>query len=52
MIHNSHFKYPFYDIPVTSYAEAMKTPFAIGEFLTLTDGNFDASGFTGAALVG
>ncbi|KAH7121723.1 Alpha/Beta hydrolase protein [Dactylonectria estremocensis] len=47
---NSYFKYPFYDIPTASYCEEYKQPFAIGEFLTITDGNFDASGFTGAAL--
>ncbi|CAM1510074.1 Fc.00g004090.m01.CDS01 [Cosmosporella sp. VM-42] len=47
---NTYFKYPFYDIPVTSYAEEYKEPFAIGEFLTIADGDFDASGFTGAAL--
>ncbi|KAH7386902.1 Alpha/Beta hydrolase protein [Phaeosphaeria sp. MPI-PUGE-AT-0046c] len=47
---NTYFKYPFYDLPTLNYAEAFKEPFAIGEFLTLTDGNLDASGFTGAAL--
>lgn len=48
---NTYFKYPFYDLPTLNYAEAFKEPFAIGEFLTITDGNLDASGFTGAALV-
>ncbi|KIL84045.1 hypothetical protein FAVG1_12741 [Fusarium avenaceum] len=47
---NTYFKYPYYDIPTTSYCEEYKNPFAIGEFLTIADGNFDASGFTGAAL--
>lgn len=49
---DSYFKYPYYDIPTTSYCEEYKNPFAIGEFLTIADGNFDASNFTGAALVG
>lgn len=48
---NTYFKYPFYDLPTVAYAEEYKEAFAIGEFLTITDGNFDASGFTGAALV-
>ncbi|KAF7555103.1 hypothetical protein G7Z17_g2455 [Cylindrodendrum hubeiense] len=47
---NTYFKYPFYDIPTSSYCEEYKQPFGIGEFLTITDGDFDASGFTGAAL--
>ncbi|KAF5231478.1 hypothetical protein FANTH_13390 [Fusarium anthophilum] len=47
---NTYFKYPYYDVPTVSYCEEYKQSFAIGEFLTLTDGNFDASGFTGAAL--
>ena len=47
---NTYFKYPNYDVPVTTYSEANKAAFAIGEFLTITDGTFDASGFTGAAL--
>ncbi|KAF5688791.1 alpha beta-hydrolase [Fusarium circinatum] len=47
---NTYFKYPYYDVPTASYCEEYKQSFAIGEFLTLTDGNFDASGFTGAAL--
>ncbi|KAM0337694.1 hypothetical protein ACHAPU_011524 [Fusarium lateritium] len=47
---NSYFKYPYYDIPTTLYCEEYKNPFAIGEFLTIADGNFDASNFTGAAL--
>ena len=48
---NTYFKHPFYDIPTVSYAEEHKEAFAIGEFLSITDGNFDASDFTGAALV-
>jgi hypothetical protein len=48
---NTYFKFPFYDLPTVSYAEENKEAFAIGEFLTITDGNFDASKFTGAALV-
>lgn len=48
---NSYFKYPFYDISTSSYAEEYKNAFGIAEFFTLTDGQFDASGFTGAALV-
>ena len=48
---NTYFKYPFYSLATTSYAEEEKQPFAIGEFLTIADGEFDASGFTGAALV-
>ncbi len=48
---NTYFKYPFYSIPTTSFAEEYKEAFGIGEFLTLVDGDFDASGFTGAALV-
>ena len=48
---NTYFKYPFYSLPTTTYAEEIKQPFAIGEFLTIADGSFDASGFTGAALV-
>ncbi|KAH6961971.1 Alpha/Beta hydrolase protein [Ilyonectria sp. MPI-CAGE-AT-0026] len=47
---NTYFKYPFYDLPTASYGEAYKQPFAIGEFLTITDGEFDASSFKGAAL--
>ncbi|KAK7415045.1 hypothetical protein QQX98_006183 [Neonectria punicea] len=47
---NTYFKYPFYDTPTASYCEENKQAFAIGEFLTLTDGDLDASGFTGAAL--
>ncbi|KAH9893043.1 alpha/beta-hydrolase [Xylariomycetidae sp. FL2044] len=47
---NTYFKYPFYDIAVASLAEEMKQPFGIGEFLTITDGDLDASNFTGAAL--
>ncbi|CAH0042492.1 unnamed protein product [Clonostachys rhizophaga] len=47
---NTYFKYPFYDIPTSSYAEEYKNAFGIAEFFTLTDGQFDASGFTGAAL--
>lgn len=46
-----YFKYGFYDLPTASYAEEKKEAFAIGEFLTITDGDFDASSFTGAALV-
>lgn len=46
-----YFKYGFYDLPTASYAEESKEAFAIGEFLTITDGDFDASSFTGAALV-
>ncbi|KAK7430696.1 hypothetical protein QQZ08_002740 [Neonectria magnoliae] len=45
-----YFKYPFYDTATASYCEENKQVFAIGEILTLTDGDFDASGFTGAAL--
>lgn len=48
---NTYFKYPFYDLPTAMYAEQYKEAVGIGEFLTITDGNFDASGFTGAALV-
>jgi hypothetical protein len=48
----SYFKYPYYDLPTASYCEEYKQAFAIGEFLTIADGDFDASGFTGAALVG
>ncbi|KAH8724801.1 Alpha/Beta hydrolase protein [Phaeosphaeriaceae sp. PMI808] len=47
---NTYFKYPFYDLPTVSVAEEYKDAFGIGEFLTITDGKFDASGFTGAAL--
>ncbi|KPM44516.1 hypothetical protein AK830_g2025 [Neonectria ditissima] len=47
---NTYFKYPFYDTPTASYCEEQKQAFGIGEFLTITDGNFDASGFKGAAL--
>ena len=47
----SYFKYPFYDIPAISYAETSKQAFGIGEFLTITDGNFDAGSFNDAALV-
>ncbi|KLP08820.1 uncharacterized protein LW94_2813 [Fusarium fujikuroi] len=43
-------QYPYYDLPTASYCEEYKQPFAIGEFLTIADGDFDASGFTGAAL--
>ncbi|KAM0430078.1 hypothetical protein ACHAPT_006084 [Fusarium lateritium] len=46
----AYFKYPYYDIPTASYCEEYKQAFGIGEFLTITDGDFDASGFTGAAL--
>ncbi|EXL99320.1 Alpha/Beta hydrolase protein [Fusarium oxysporum II5] len=45
-----YFKYPYYDLPTASYCEEYKQAFAIGEFLTIADGDFDASGFTGAAL--
>ncbi|KAF5005274.1 hypothetical protein FDECE_8260 [Fusarium decemcellulare] len=45
-----YFKYPYYDLPTASYCEEYKQPFGIGEFLTITDGDFDASGFKGAAL--
>lgn len=48
---NTYFKYPFYDVATASYAEEYKEAFAIGEFLTITDGNFDAGAFKGAALV-
>ncbi|KAJ4113825.1 hypothetical protein NW765_011432 [Fusarium oxysporum] len=47
---NTYFKYPYYDLPTASYCEEYKQAFAIGEFLTIADGDFDASGFTGAAL--
>ncbi|KAH6896501.1 Alpha/Beta hydrolase protein [Thelonectria olida] len=47
---NTYFKYPFYDIPTSSYCEEYKQPFGIGEFLTIADGDFDASGFKGAVL--
>ncbi|KAF2755735.1 alpha/beta-hydrolase [Pseudovirgaria hyperparasitica] len=47
---NTYFKFPFYDFPTASYCEEFKQPFAIAKFLTLTDGEFDASQFTGAAL--
>ncbi|KAF5696571.1 alpha beta-hydrolase [Fusarium globosum] len=43
-------QYPYYDLPTASYCEEYKQPFAIGEFLTIAHGDFDASGFTGAAL--
>lgn len=45
----SYFKYPFYDAPTASYCEESKEAFAIGEFLTITDGKFNASRFKGAA---
>jgi pimeloyl-ACP methyl ester carboxylesterase len=48
---NTYLKYPFYDIPAAKYAEEDKEAFAIGEFLSISDGNFNASKFTGAALV-
>ncbi|RSM15039.1 hypothetical protein CEP52_000993 [Fusarium oligoseptatum] len=47
---NTYFKYPYYDLPTASYCEEYKQAFGIGEFLTITDGDFDASRFTGAAL--
>ena len=51
-----YFKRPFYDQPTVDYNEARKQAFGIAEFLTIlagTDGkgDFDASGFTGPALV-
>lgn len=48
---NRYFKYPYYDLPAASYGEEYKQAFGIGEFLTIADGDFDASRFTGAALV-
>lgn len=48
---NTYFKYPFYDLPTAHFAEDYKQAFGISEFLTLVDGDLDASNFKGAALV-
>jgi pimeloyl-ACP methyl ester carboxylesterase len=50
---NTYFKFPFYDDATINFVEENKQPFAWTEFFTITmgnGGNFDNSGFEGAAL--
>lgn len=52
---NTYFKRPLYDVATTDFLQSAKQPFGIAEFLTFAlggdNGTFDASGFTGPALV-
>jgi hypothetical protein len=47
----SYFKKPNYDAAIVDFAEDVKQPFAVGEFLTFLDFATDAGNYTGPVLV-
>lgn len=48
---HSYFYYPNYDIAAAEYSEKKKQAFSIAEFLTFSAAGYDASAYTGSALV-
>lgn len=48
---SSYFYYPNYDIAAAEYSEKKKQAFSIAEFLTFSAAGYDASAYTGSALV-